>query len=80
MTSPAFLEPPVIVLDHRASTCVVAGCGGAVVRHSLGAGQAVHRCARCFRRYEMAPAHRIDQTAERGRLRRMLDELVSWRE
>jgi hypothetical protein len=74
------LEPPVIVLDHRAAACVVPACGGAVVRHSLGAGQAVHRCARCFRRYEIAPAHRIDQIAGRSRLRRLFDELVSWRE
>ena len=80
MTSPAFLELPVIVLDHRAAACVVPGCGGAVVRHSLGAGQAVRRCVRCFRRYEMTPSESSGQIGDRSRLRRMFDELVSWRE
>jgi hypothetical protein len=32
--------------------CVREGCGGVVVRHSLGCGQAVSRCMRCFTKYD----------------------------
>jgi len=66
----------VIEVDERPDVCLVPGCGGLVVRHSLGGGVAVHRCIRCFRRYQRRDA-RADA---RSRLRRMLDEFVSWKE
>lgn len=40
-------------VDERPAVCLAAGCGGAVVRHSLGGGVAIVRCLRCFRRYEV---------------------------
>ncbi len=66
----------VIEVEERPVNCVIDGCGGAVVRHSLGGGQSVYRCLRCFRRYQAASA--LPET--RSRLRRMVDEFVSWRE
>jgi len=67
----------VIELDRRISVCTVPGCGGTVVRHSLGSGQSVDRCIRCFRRYQA----RLQHAAEwRGRFRRVIDEIVGWRE
>ncbi|HXK33613.1 MAG TPA: hypothetical protein VNM91_06350 [Dehalococcoidia bacterium] len=59
------------------TTCVAPGCGGAVVRHSLGGGQSVRRCVRCFRRYQ---SRATAEVPPRGRLRRMLDEFVGWRD
>ena len=47
-----------------------------VVRHSLGGGVAVDRCTRCFRRYQLRSA----AAEPRGRLRRVLDEFVSWKD
>lgn len=76
----------VIELDARETTCVVEGCAGTIVRHSLGSGQAVYRCVRCFRRYQSkaataAAATAVMENAEnRGRWRRMLDEFVTWRD
>jgi hypothetical protein len=67
----------VVEVDARTATCIVSGCGGAVVRHSLGGGQAVDRCIRCFRRYKVRP--RI-AAPPKGRLRRLLDEFFSWRD
>ena len=69
----------VVELESRATVCVVSGCGGAVVRHSLGGGQSVHRCMRCFRRYEVTGA-RATRASGRSRLRQLIDEFVSWRE
>lgn len=66
----------VIEVEKRPVNCVVDGCGGAVVRHSLGSGQSVYRCLRCFRRYQATGA----MPDERSRLRRMVDDFVSWRE
>ncbi len=76
MSEPATIDTdaPVIEVDIRATVCVVPGCGGAVVRHSLGGGQAVDRCVRCFRRYRLATGH------EPSKLRRFIDDFVSWRE
>ena len=67
----------VIELPERPERCVVNGCGGVVVRHSLGGGQAVHRCTRCFRRYR---AMGVAALEPKGRLRRFLDDFVAWRE
>jgi hypothetical protein len=66
----------VLEVDVRPVVCLVPGCGGAVVRHSLGGGVAIHRCARCFRRYQLRPA----AAAPKGRLRRMFDEFVTWQD
>jgi hypothetical protein len=69
----------VIELDARTPVCTVPGCGGMVVRHSLGGGQSIDRCTRCFRRYQTRGS--LDaQIARRSRIRRMFDEFVSWRE
>jgi hypothetical protein len=69
---------PVIRLDVRASACVVPDCGGTIVRHSLGAGMSIDRCTRCFRRYEVRPAEHAD--AGKGRLRRLVDDFITWRD
>jgi hypothetical protein len=65
----------------RESRCTSDGCGGEVVRHSLGCGIAVGRCARCFARYELSSptTARRDETGPSG-LRRLLHEIVTWRE
>jgi len=72
-------EATIIELDTRTAVCTAPGCGGTVVRHSLGGGQSVDRCTRCFRRYRARTAVEAEQ-AHRSRLRRMLDEFVGWRE
>jgi hypothetical protein len=77
MVTPAAPGASLIELEHRTRVCVVPRCGGAVFRHSLGAGQAVDRCVRCFRRYETVHAA---AESPAGRLRRVLNEIVSWRE
>ena len=77
MTSPVAPGASVIELGQRTSVCVVRGCGGAVVRHSLGAGQAVDRCVRCFRRYDVTSAAPEPFST---RLRRVVDDFISWRE
>ncbi len=66
-------DRPFIEVEARTAVCLVPDCGGAVVRHSLGGGQAVDRCARCFRRYRVA-------SAAPSKIRRWLDDFVSWRE
>jgi hypothetical protein len=67
----------IIEVDVRPAVCVVPGCGGSVVRHSLGGGVAIDRCTRCFRRYQLrAPA----AAAPKGRFRRMFDEFVTWQD
>jgi ribonuclease PH len=69
----------VIELEARTVVCTASECGGKVVRHSLGAGQSVDRCTRCFRRYQTSAA--LEEAVERrSRLRRMFDEFVTWRE
>lgn len=67
----------IIELPERTSDCVVHDCGGMIVRHSLGGGQAVDRCTRCFRRYRVA-GRAADEP--RGRLRRFIDDFVGWRD
>jgi hypothetical protein len=79
MTHPVNRQEDQAVLEvaTRKAVCVVPGCGGAVVRHSLGGGVAVDRCTRCFRRYEV----RGSVTAQpRGGLKRLLEEFVSWQD
>jgi hypothetical protein len=66
----------VIELDARPNLCVVDECGGAIVRHSLGGGQSIDRCTRCFRRYQV----RASAIEDRGRWQRLLDDFVAWRE
>jgi hypothetical protein len=80
MSDPATLsqDRPFIEVRARTAVCLVPNCGGAVVRHSLGAGQAVDRCSRCFRRYRVALA--APQPTSPSKLRRWLDDFVSWRE
>lgn len=69
----------VIELDSRTAVCTADGCGGMVVRHSLGGAQSVDRCTRCFRRYQTRATSEA-QVEQRGRLRRMFDEIAGWRE
>ena len=69
-----------IELNVRTARCVVGGCHGSVVRHSLGAGQSVDRCTRCFRRYQVREPVNSATIAEKSRLRRMFDEFVAWRD
>jgi hypothetical protein len=69
----------VIHVPERRQTCVVKDCGGIVARHSLGTGQAVDRCTRCFRRYRLSVPPEGTAPAK-GRLQRLLDEFVAWRE
>lgn len=71
-------QPDLIIeLPERSQECIVHECGGMIVRHSLGGGQAVDRCTRCFRRYRVA--ERIE-ASPRGRLRRFIDDFVGWRD
>lgn len=67
----------IIEVEARTANCVIDGCGGTIVRHSLGAGQSIDRCTRCFRRYQL---RRETEQPEKSRLRRMLDEFVSWKD
>jgi hypothetical protein len=67
----------VVLVEERTATCTVEGCGGTVVRHSLGGGQSIDRCTRCFRRYEMRSRVAV---GERSRLRRVVDEIINWRD
>jgi hypothetical protein len=69
----------VIEVDDQTHACIVDGCGGAIVRHSLGGGQSVRRCTKCFRRYQVRSAPAIS-ASERSRLRRVFDEWVNWRD
>jgi hypothetical protein len=80
MSEPATLDThrAIIEVEVRPSACVITNCGGAVVRHSLGGGQAVDRCVRCFRRYRLVPP--ADPRTASSKLRRFVDEFVSWRE
>lgn len=66
-----------IEVDVRPAACLFPGCGGAVVRHSLGGGVAVDRCTRCFRRYQLRPAAAADP---RSPIRRVLDEFLTWQD
>jgi hypothetical protein len=67
----------VVLVAARIDTCMAEGCAGKIVRHSLGNGQSINRCTRCFRRYEV----RLEMAAAtRSRLRRVVDEIVNWRE
>jgi hypothetical protein len=68
----------IIEFDERPSRCAVLGCAGAVVRHSLGSGQSIDRCTRCFRRYQVR-AH-VSAPPEKSRFRRALDNFVTWRD
>lgn len=67
----------VVLVAARIDTCMAEGCAGKIVRHSLGNGQSIDRCTRCFRRYEVRASA---AAASRGRLRRMVDEIVNWRD
>ena len=67
----------VVFVEARTDSCAFEGCGGKVVRHSLGNGQSVDRCTRCFRRYEVRAS---SMTEPRSRLRRVVDEIVNWRD
>jgi len=67
----------VVEVDARVSACIVEGCGGAVVRHSLGGGQSIDRCTRCFRRYQLKPGV---QSHGPGAFRRFLNDFVTWRD
>ena len=67
----------VVEVETRVASCVIVGCDGQIVRHSLGAGQSVLRCIRCFRRYQV----RSDVvTGADSRLRRFLNDFATWRE
>ncbi len=68
----------VIEVDARVATCIVPACNGVVVRHSLGGGQAVDRCSRCFRRYQLRP--NVETPSTQSRLRRLLTEFVTWQD
>jgi hypothetical protein len=71
----------VIEVDPGETTCVIPECGGPIVRHSLGSGQAVYRCVKCFRRYQSRPAAgEVGTPHERGRWRRMLRDFAGWRD
>ncbi len=65
----------VLEVDVQPAVCLVPGCGGAVVRHSLGGIVSIHRCTRCFRRYQLSPAA---AAASAGRFRPMPDEFATW--
>ena len=67
----------VVEVDARVSACIVEGCGGAVVRHSLGGGQSIDRCTRCFRRYQLKSG---PQPHHPGAFRRFLNDFVTWRD
>lgn len=60
-------------VDARPAVCLAAGCGGTVVRHSLGGGVAVARCTRCFKRYEL---RRPEAAAHAGPLPGAPDDLT----
>jgi hypothetical protein len=79
VTAPLPNPTSVIEVDAPVTNCVVEGCGGAVVRHSLGGAQAVHRCTRCFRRYQLRSLS-PPESREPGVLRRFLADFVSWRD
>jgi hypothetical protein len=61
---------------RHSDVCQREGCGGLLVRHSLGCGIAVDRCVRCFRNHDAEAA----PPPTPGRLRRFIAEFVSWRE
>ena len=81
MNVPVLDNPNVIDVDARVAHCVREGCGGAVVRHSLGGGQSIYRCTRCFRRYQVRPSVAVvPEQPQPGRFRRFLNDFVSWRD
>jgi transposase-like protein len=51
-----------------------------VLRHSLGCGQAVYRCTRCFRTYDRLQTTAAEPSTFRGRMARVWSELRTWRE
>lgn len=69
----------VVEVDALDGQCTSVGCGGSIVRHSLGAAQSVHRCTRCFRRYQLRQATTSSDT-RRSPFRRFLSDFVSWRD
>lgn len=81
MAEPAvqYAGTAIIEVGARTHVCVVPGCGGTVVRHPLGVGQAVDRCLRCFRRYRVR-APQEGQAPSSSKLRRWLDDFISWRD
>lgn len=81
MNAPA-VDPSrnVIEVDAPVNACILDGCGGMVVRHSLGDAQAVYRCTRCFRRYQLRKGTAVREASPPGRLRRFLSDFVSWRD
>lgn len=82
MINAPVLDPSqnVIEVDAPVSACILDGCGGMVVRHSLGGAQAVYRCTRCFRRYQLRPGAAAGESSPPGRFRRFLTDFVSWRD
>ncbi|MBI5288425.1 MAG: hypothetical protein HY873_05590 [Chloroflexi bacterium] len=80
MQAPAFQSDheSVLEVDVRVTTCIAAGCGGMVVRHSLGGGQSVDRCTRCFRRYQVRAT--VAEGRRPGAFRRFIDDFVAWRD
>jgi hypothetical protein len=70
----------IIEVDANVSRCILEGCGGMVVRHSLGGAPAVYRCSRCFRRYPVRSDIAIEDAHPPGRLRRLLNDFTSWRD
>jgi hypothetical protein len=51
-----------------------------VVGHSLGGAQAVYRCTRFFRRYQLRLSVAAGGVGSPGRIRRFLSDFVSWRD
>lgn len=82
MVNAPVLDPSqnVIEVDAPVNACILDGCGGMVVRHSLGGAQAVYRCSRCFRRYQVRSGVAIEEAPAQGRVRRFLSDFVSWRD
>lgn len=59
--------------------CARDGCGGIVLRHSLGCGQAVYRCHRCFTTYDAVPAT-ASEPSLRDRVASSWSRFRHWRE
>ncbi len=63
--------------------CTTEGCGGEILRHSLGCGMATGRCTRCFTRYNLAdtttPVSGATASSRRP-LQRLLHDFITWQE
>ena len=62
--------------------CIRDGCGGVVVRHSLGCAQSLYRCTRCFQDYDRraVAASGVDRTPLRQRVSDAWREFVVWQD